>query len=264
MLKILSWNILHPEYALRERYPHSKCLEWTVRRSLITHEIRKHSPDVVFLQEVDVLRIEEWESEFTDYHLIVQLGKKMSKALHKWRACDDKTAKAPHSMVCLTMLRKDCWSDVTSIHIGSRTLELMSKHCSGKQVRLVNVHLEIASTKDCAKLHQKHLSKVLAEYGPTLDDEKSEVPLILGGDFNSTPDSPTIEYMLSSRLAPVVYKKQWTFSDYKFKKLQQIDYLWVSSSIKTGHMQTLDIEPAIPSLECPSDHRPIWVELEIQ
>jgi endonuclease/exonuclease/phosphatase family metal-dependent hydrolase len=84
---------------------------------------------------------------------------------------------------------------------------------------------------------------------------ETEVPVILAGDFNSTPDSAVIEFL----------SRRWHFIDkgadrLTFSSMQpeiEIDFvaLWPGDAFRVVSQRLLD-EPVI------SDHRPLFVELE--
>jgi endonuclease/exonuclease/phosphatase family metal-dependent hydrolase len=95
-------------------------------------------------------------------------------------------------------------------------------------------------------------------------------PVVLTGDFNLTPDSYPIKYLSAfftdSRLsgARVLFGPDGTFNDFEFNKPvnQRIDYVFVSKKgLKVEKYAVLN-----HSFDCkyPSDHFPVYVELNLK
>lgn len=115
--------------------------------------------------------------------------------------------------------------------------------------RVVNTHLDpaegTARAQEMAALmdliHQQQLSGT---------------PLIVGGDFNSTPDNPVLQPLRDAALHDA-----WTecgsgdgFTYPADKPTKRIDYLWLSGGLHCASAQVIDTQI--------SDHRPVLVTMK--
>ena len=80
-------------------------------------------------------------------------------------------------------------------------------------------------------------------------------PLVVGGDFNSTPDAPVLQPLLNEGL-----RDSWTecgqgdgFTYPADKPAKRIDYLFLAGTLRCASAQVLDLQI--------SDHRPLLVTI---
>lgn len=105
------------------------------------------------------------------------------------------------------------------------------------------------------------LLKEAKELAPSL-------PTIITGDFNGTPDSDPITYIVgagwkdSRTVSPIVYGPDWTFHDYGRLPLSErplIDYIFFNKGFRVSKYRVIaDKEEGHPYL---SDHNPVMSEL---
>lgn len=235
-MRILTWNVLHPDYVDSDL--ESKYLEWEYRkeriRSIISREI-DNNVDVICLQEADSSKLLDYS--FNGYTLFYQNDKTRTKKLNKWiiGGCNPKDK--PNTLVCIILVKDGM--NVSNMVVGSRSLTLTING-----VKVTNVHLEAGT--GVTDIHIKHLSKML----------DSDIVL---GDFNDFPGEPAMEFLsergfnkIPNRITfkhPKDKKKQWTF-DYVFYK----DRFTCSNVVWQDEFTGL-------SPDHPSDHMMIVVEI---
>jgi mRNA deadenylase 3'-5' endonuclease subunit Ccr4 len=231
------------------------------RRSAILSWLGDFSPDLILLQEVDLLK---YEDDFAK-----PLG-----------ACgyNGMLQKRDKHMGCATFWRKSIFSQ-TWADPRSRTLPLGLKMCKFDEhpidIAVVNVHLDAAQDKQADRA--KQLSSALeraAKNSPTSI-------LIVAGDFNCNPDNSLAQVLRShkwhgfslasvydhpaaSDTSPVT---EATAAVNRYRDL--FDHIWYShNSLRLcGMLQSLNREertisfstdsPGLPNAVVPSDHIPI-------
>lgn len=240
-MRVVSWNILHPDHV--NVYPNvdSKYLEWEHRKEAIFKRLRNYNADIICLQEVDSSRIKEFEDEFKEYSITFQNDKTRTKKLKKW--LEDPESKKPNTLVCATLVRTE-FGTVIGSTVGSRTLTVSVELIdSGKKsIRITNVHLE--SGKGTTDIHIKHLSKL------------SESDIIIG-DFNDFPGEPAIEYLTEHGFTNGFKKKlpRMTFKDGIREWV--IDFVFYKN-FELKHIEWLNFNGV--GKDSPSDHCPILAE----
>ncbi len=246
-MRIVTWNILHPDHI--NVYPdvERKYLEYEHRLPLIIERIRKYDADVVCLQEADAYSIVENFAEFKEYTLVYQNDKSRTKRLDKYKAdlCKgDLSSKKPNTLVCAMLVRND-FAKVTDTKVGSRSLTVDILTAPGKTIKITNVHLE--SGKGTTEIHIKHLSKLL-------DSD------IICGDFNDFPGEPAMEFLDEKGLTSV-YKLRCPKQTFvHINKKWIIDFIY-HRGLKLKHVEWLEITGVTE--KHPSDHSPVIADYEI-
>lgn len=250
MFRILGFNVLHPDYASTDRYPFcdSKHLDWEGhRKDLVFDIIRKADADVCMLQEVDLLREDQFQTEFgTQYNIYLQYQKGRKKDIEKWRANPE--LRKPNTCAVATLIRKSRF-DVIDVITKSRSMTtIVTDKQTSKQFSITNVHLEANRRDDKDEIHKSHIESIVK----SLSEKK--IPHIVAGDFNAFPDDPPIEYLKSLGFI------RWHGSIEKatflhFNRTETIDHLLSTPDmieVKVTWVEPRDKQ--IPSSSFPSDH----------
>jgi endonuclease/exonuclease/phosphatase family metal-dependent hydrolase len=95
-----------------------------------------------------------------------------------------------------------------------------------------------------------------------------QIPVILMGDFNSNPESETIQYILQlmndsrSKSIQPPYGPEGTFNGFEFCKpiAERIDYIFVSDKVKVIKYAVLSDSN---NNRYPSDHLPVYVKISL-
>lgn len=221
MIKVVTWNILHPDYALSDRYKIKPAhLTWEHRKPLIEKELIHTNADVICLQEVS----HDSYPEMKGYEVILNINKKRKKEIEK----------AERPLLVATYYKSERFTLVSTLH-SSRTLTVSLKQNDDKVWIIQNVHLPVE-----VKEQLNHLKGLKG---------KKRID-ILCGDFNNFPDSDTIEFVKSQNFQ--ISKPQPKSTYYKE---DIIDFIFTAPEYYTD--QYWGRARKIPSEEWPSDH--IWI-----
>jgi len=148
-------------------------------------------------------------------------------------------------------------SDAKSYEEIGRNAIVISLAKEGKTFQVVSAHLPWGTTKK-EEPHQSKLNKALASYLMSLAK-----PLILTGDFNLSPNQPSIvalesygrnltkEYNVKNTINPTFHTR-WA----EFSPGEAIDYIFVSPDVKVVNFEVLDTVHM-------SDHYGLTTEVEI-
>jgi endonuclease/exonuclease/phosphatase family metal-dependent hydrolase len=132
-------------------------------------------------------------------------------------------------------------SEAETFEDEGRVLLHLKLRINGKTVSFLNTHFAWART-NIEEAHQTKQAKVLLPYV-----EKIAHPLILSGDFNLTPDQPTIqkiskflhnltaEYTITNTLNPRNHRAK-----HLFPKGLAVDYIFVSNDLKVKEYKVID------------------------
>jgi endonuclease/exonuclease/phosphatase family metal-dependent hydrolase len=114
--------------------------------------------------------------------------------------------------------------------------------------RLLNTHLDPAE----GPARAQEIAAVVESYR---DQAASAGPVLVGGDFNSTPDNPVLAPLKAAGL-----RDAWTecgsgpgFTYPAAKPVKRIDYLFLSGALRCNSAEVVDTQV--------SDHRPLLVEI---
>jgi endonuclease/exonuclease/phosphatase family metal-dependent hydrolase len=116
-------------------------------------------------------------------------------------------------------------------------------------LRVLNTHLDPAD----GTARGQEVSHLVEAYQ---DQAVAKTPVIVGGDFNSTPDNPVLQPLRAAGL-----RDAWSecgsgdgFTYPADKPAKRIDYLFLSGGLQCAGAQVLDVQA--------SDHRPLLVTLK--
>lgn len=113
---------------------------------------------------------------------------------------------------------------------------------------VINTHLDPSD-------QQARTQEVAALVAAVRDQQLAARPLVVGGDFNSTPDNPVLQMVAAMKLHDA-----WTecgsgdgFTYPANAPAKRIDYLWLSADLHCATAQVVDTQI--------SDHRPLLVTM---
>ena len=230
---------------------------WCFRQKLVREIIKKHAPDTFGLQEVHYAWMRYIVNQFKDTYDFVGVGK------------DDGKKKGEFSPVFYNkhkydlLQKEDFWLSETpeKPSLGwdgaeNRTCSyaVLKGKESGKAYAVFNTHLDhVGST---AQLEGAKLILKKAE-------QFKNMPVIITGDFNVTPDSAVYELMLLNGFfdARSISKEKDEINSFHWygKGSKMIDFIFVknTSSVSTATTATDKINGKLPS-----DHYPVIAEFE--
>lgn len=320
--KVMNWNVLADLYATESVYPYCEkwALSWSWRKHLILKELKSMAADIITLQEVQKDAFEDWfrpQLAEAGYEGVYQ-PKKREPIFHRGKYTAEgcatfyKTTRfkrvdkyiVDYDKLSQKELRNLCTSSLDSVEKG---LQRLSKGNIALAVLLEDLHIRAGSqavgptgghllcvinTHILAdpgfldvKLWQAHLLLRTLDLLP----DKS-IPLLVCGDFNSTPDSAVYEYIRRGSVSidhedlstdPCGLLKHLNFghalrlgtayetctgreaehTNYTEDFKGTLDYIWFTSNSLTvlaisqvDEESQLTQETALPSSTRPSDH----------
>lgn len=204
---LVSYNILGVENArnhseLYENVPH-KYIEWHYRKKLLREEINQFNADILCLQEVD--RFDDLEN------LLQNDGFKGVYLARTGEASDGCAIFWKNELFTLLheekieFLRFGLRDNVAQLCVLKRKqnqsdtcLDTEKSQLLPSQTLLVgNIHVLFNQKRGDMKLGQV---RIFVEKAHELSQEWGNIPVVLGGDFNSTPQSAIYEFLASSEL----------------------------------------------------------------
>ncbi|XP_049885053.1 protein angel homolog 1 isoform X2 [Pectinophora gossypiella] len=203
--KILSYNVLaqyllecHP-YLYTDCVPHN--LTWKVRAARLYDEIVKLAPDILCLQEVQASHLNSFYSKFEK---IGYYGVFKQKTGHRHDGC----------AIYFKQSLFDLWDQVTveyyqpALPILNRDnigvmVKLMPRNYYGPPIVIATTHLLYNPQRTDVRLAQIQLLLAELDRFAFYNDgrETGHLPIILTGDFNSTPDSAVIKLLDRGRVS---------------------------------------------------------------
>ena len=230
---------------------------WVFRQRLVRDIIKKYAPDTFGLQEVHYAWMRYIINQFKDDYDFVGVGK------------DDGNQKGEYSPVFYNkhkfelIEKEDFWL--------SETPEKASLGWDGAENRTCSyaVLKEKGTEKAYAvfNTHLDHIGTVAQIEGIKLIIEKAkkfkDLPIIITGDFNVTPDSDVYKMMLENGFedARTIAKEKDEIDSFHCygKKSKMIDFVFVKNVKAVTKVKTADdkINGRIPS-----DHYPVIAEID--
>jgi len=215
-------------------------LAWPYRKEKMIQFIMDHDFDLVGCQEA-----------FQDMAYDLQEGLK-SRYIMIYQPRDSRGEGTPifYKKNLKPSSIQTCWltdtPDQESVVDGSHFPRIVTMARFG-HLLFVNTHLDYASDDVCLK-QAKHLIDIVSS------KRKEDDEIVLVGDFNTTPDSQTIQYM-SNHLTSM-YQDQHVLTFHGFtdaKEGKPIDYLFTSRGL---HVKSWMVHHDKPGIYL-SDHYPI-------
>jgi len=226
--KVMNWNVLADLYATESVYPYCEkwALSWTWRKHLILKELKSMAADVITLQEVQKDAYDEWfrpQLQEAGYEGIFQ-QKKRDPIFHRGKYTAEgcatfyKTTRfkrvdkhvidydklsanevrciIPDAQLAAAGLQRLSKGNI-ALAVILEDLHIKTTHASqatgprgGHVLYVVNTHILCDPGAADVKLWQAHLLLLSLKQMPV-----SNMPLLICGDFNSTPDSAVYEYL---------------------------------------------------------------------
>ncbi|KAG0565862.1 hypothetical protein KC19_7G018800 [Ceratodon purpureus] len=182
---IMSYNILADANArthskdLSEHIP-ALITDWEARKASLLQELQLYLPDVICLQEVDQFRDFEAELQKVGYSGVY---KKRTGAEERFELLEEENIE---------------FKDYQLRDNVGQVCALGSKYGSREnRVVIGNVHVMFNPLRGEVKLGQ---ARVLLEKVHSMSGKWGDVPVVIAGDFNSTPWSPMYQFLSSSYL----------------------------------------------------------------
>ncbi|KAJ4764013.1 DNAse I-like superfamily protein [Rhynchospora pubera] len=188
---MMSYNILGDHNCrnhtkLYDRIP-VKFTEWESRKQLIFLEITERNPDIVCLQEVDQVQ------DVLDY-----MKERGYDGIHKGRSGDYKDGCATFWKKTRFRLLEDDSIDFSTFNLSNNVAQVLVLEVQeGRQLVVGNIHVLFSPRRGDIKLGQ---IRMLLERANFLSRKWGDIPIILAGDFNSTPRSVLYEFLSSQEI----------------------------------------------------------------
>jgi CCR4-NOT transcription complex subunit 6 len=317
-MTVLCYNVLSDKYATRQLYAYcpSWALDWDYRKQQILKEIAHRDADIILLQEVETrefygyfqpeLHQRGYEGVFQAKSRARNMGDHDSKSVDGC-AIFFKCSKFEMTFNYLIEFER------LSTQLGAGTADMINRvmpkdniACGvvletkpeGRQVFVSNAHLtwdpEFKDVKVIQAVMLLHEVNKVVEAHKKKDGPKPAV--IIGGDFNSTPDSGVYEFMTRSKIAQShpdlagrdykgfaekvglkhnfnlrsCYQSEMPYTNYTHDFTGIIDYIFYSADtiVPAGILGPSDIETmesfdGCPNPHFPSDHLSIAAQLTL-
>eukprot|EP00440_Ansanella_granifera_P073731 gb/GFBE01080005.1/.p1 GENE.gb/GFBE01080005.1/~~gb/GFBE01080005.1/.p1 ORF type:complete len:594 (+),score=121.79 gb/GFBE01080005.1/:1-1782(+) len=227
--KVMNWNVLADLYATESVYPYCEkwALSWTWRKHLILKELKSMAADIITLQEVQKDAFDDWfrpQLAEAGYEGMFQ-AKKRDPIFHRGKYTAEgcatfyKTTRfkrvdkqvVDYDRMSKDEIRNQCALDGTdsdksvqrlskgniALAVILEDLHIKTTHSSqatgpngGHVLVVVNTHILCDPSAADVKLWQSHL---LVQHLKQMNLD--HMPILLAGDFNSTPESAVYEYL---------------------------------------------------------------------
>jgi endonuclease/exonuclease/phosphatase family metal-dependent hydrolase len=238
---------------------------WNYRKDMIYYIVNEYKCDIIGTQEVKGNMFKDLKENMKEYNIIG----------------DPRSKKNSSERNNILILKKHSieeyrtfWLSKNPNEIGSRVwYSLFPRICTtavikldnDKKVRICNSHLDNLLPK-AREYELKKLMEVIER-----QQEKEELPIILMGDFNDTPESNLIKKFKEGKLSrkkliPVQDKNKSLYNEVtrdKFKRSEKgvhIDYIFVSEEIEVINAEIIKYNI---NGKYPSDHYPLMADIKI-
>lgn len=170
-------------------------MRWDSRRRLIIREIRHWEPDLVCLQEVD---------RFPD--IAAQMNNRGYESRFKGRTGDAKDGCATFWKSKQLRLLEEDSIDFSEFNLRNNVAQIFVFELNGTQkLVLGNIHVLFNPKRGDVKLGQ---IRMLLEKANALAEKWNGIPIVLAGDFNSTPDSAIYKFLSTMKLNISLHDKR--------------------------------------------------------
>ncbi|XP_023642702.1 carbon catabolite repressor protein 4 homolog 3 isoform X1 [Capsella rubella] len=198
---VVSYNILgvrnashHIDLYSNVSFPY---LKWGYRKRLICEELIRLNPDIICMQEVDKY-----------FDLFSMMEKAGYAGSYKRRTGDNIDG-------CAVFWKADRFRvlereniEFSQFGMGDNVAQLAVlelRKSNSRKILLGNIHVRYNPNKGDVKLGQ---IRSLCSKAHLLSKKWGDIPIVLGGDFNSTPQSPLYNFLASSELNIMEHDKR--------------------------------------------------------
>lgn len=255
-VELMSYNI---KYANENDGENS----WSNRKNHITKQIKFYEPGIFGVQEALVSQLKHFKAEMNNYKY-VGVGRDDGKEAGEFSAIF-------YNAEEFEMLENDTfWLSETPGEISVGWDAAMERICtyakfkekdSGKSFWVFNTHFDHVGEKA-----RENSAKLIWEKISALN--KENLPVILMGDLNLEPDTGGIRFLMrkmndSKAVAKLDFGPEGTYNGYNFEEhvTRRIDYIFTSDEIEVKKYGVLSDSK---DLRYPSDHLPVWVEVDLK
>lgn len=252
-------NLTVMTYNLRHAAAPDGVNSWEFRRSLVMDRIRKHSPDVLGVQEALDVQIRELDKEFPDY-IRVGVGR------------DDGITKGEYSAIYFKRERLGLreggtrWISSEPEKPGTKGpganiprifswAELFTQ--DGRRILVLNAHWD----------HQSEPARLLAaQQMRAFVDSRKGIPTLVMGDFNCDPQSKPVQALVAGgrlELATLQSGPYGTFNGFDPAKVdgEMIDHIAITGEWR---FERVEIDRTIVNGRTPSDHWPVIASVNLR
>jgi endonuclease/exonuclease/phosphatase family metal-dependent hydrolase len=229
-ISVLTWNLLAPVHVRPARMPgvRAEDLAWDRRAPRLLSGLRALEADVMALQEVDRSLIPSLRASFQR---------------HEWFVI-------PHQGEGLALGVRDGIRARAEVQVGAKRVIACDTQL-GVRVACVHLTWSGAPERGARRRGVQQLSAALAW-----------APDLVAGDFNALPGWPEDElmrqhgYQSVAPPGPTCNANRW---------LQDLDRVYLRQGRCVGATQRAELRPGspMPSVDCPSDHLPVRVDVEL-
>ncbi|KAL5726289.1 hypothetical protein ACHQM5_009343 [Ranunculus cassubicifolius] len=199
---VVSYNILGDKNAAKHRDLYSlipqEYMKWDRRKKLICEELIEKDSDIICLQEVDkyydlleIMEKQGYTGSFTQ-----RSGGAVDGCAMFWKA-DKFRLLEGESIEFKDFGLRD---NVAQIYVFEMCRD------DSRRVLVGNIHVLFNPSRGDIKLGQ---IRVLLSRAQTLSEKWGNVPVVLAGDFNCTPQSAIYQFISSSQLDVALYDKKY-------------------------------------------------------
>lgn len=255
-LNVMTFNIRYDN-------PKDSLNNWKYRKDNVAQVVLNKNIDILGTQEVLINQFNDLKSRLPQYNA-VGVGREDGKEKGELVALFYKKEKF------IEIESGNFWLSETPDKAGSKGWDaacervtswaILEDRDTKKQVFVMNTHLDhigqVARKKSIDLLYQK------------IDQLSKGLPVILMGDFNSTPESDIIKSVTrntpltdSKNATPNISGTDWTFHDFgrlPEKNRSLLDYIFVSKNIEVQNYKVLD--DTLNGVYV-SDHKPVMITL---
>eukprot|EP00817_Percolomonadidae_sp_ATCC50343_P003922 CAMPEP_0117427238 /NCGR_PEP_ID=MMETSP0758-20121206/7135_1 /TAXON_ID=63605 /ORGANISM="Percolomonas cosmopolitus, Strain AE-1 (ATCC 50343)" /LENGTH=409 /DNA_ID=CAMNT_0005212773 /DNA_START=68 /DNA_END=1297 /DNA_ORIENTATION=+ len=309
--RVLTYNLLAPCYAVYHVNEQSnmKCFDWKYRSKLIQKEIQAYAPDIIGFQEMESSKYKHFISGIVnqegslDYKFTF-IQKTMAKLdgvsvgynSSRFQLLQEKKIRTAKDYDFLVEMDED----EPNYHVS--IIQTLQEKETGGIFLHATIHTYWNPKYEYMKLIQAHvLNKNIAmerqKIAKLLNIPEDNIPILITGDFNSTPDSCSVAYYTKGRVMidDVLPKKQQAkflkfmdiekelvnplgaccqpFPDYPDTNVTKdfhssLDYIWYTaggniSPIEVLEPATLNEQEYLPNALHPSDHLPMAATFKV-
>lgn len=226
-IKVISQNVM-----CWERKDNS----YRKRRKMLRRVFDLHGADLIGLQEVTPTWKKYFEEDLEDFENIFKYRAKESFEAVPIYWKKEKFNKIDGGWFWLSETPEVSSRSWGTVCIRITTWVCLEEKATGKRFAFVNTHLDHVSEKARVEGIKLIVRFIEEKFG-------KDMPLILTGDFNATPDSETIrianELLRNTRDIAKVTTDEITWHAYGESDPQIIDYVFVSNGVKCTKFEVI-------------------------